>query len=258
MIHALTLTPSETMNETNCELAFMSPQPIDTRLALQQHIAYRRCLEDLGFEVTCLPANEKLPDGVFVEDPVVVLDEIAVLTMPFSPSRKGEVPHIEPTIAAHRRIKRIAAPGTFEGGDVLKIGRSLYVGLSGQTNEEGLEQFKSHVEPFGYTVVPVRTYGSLHLKTAVTALDESTLLMNPDWIDTSPFGRFDVVTVPKDEPFGANVITRGRRVLMHEGFIRTRMLVEARGFEVLALNISEFLKAEAGLTCMSVLFEEAR
>lgn len=258
MMHALTLTPNKTMNETNCELAFVSPQPIDTRFALQQHLAYRQRLEELGFDVTCLPPNEDLPDSVFIEDPVVVLEELAVLTMPLSSSRKGEVPNIEATIGMFRRIERIAPPGTLEGGDVLRVGKTLYVGLSGQTNHEGISQFKGFVEPYCYQVVPVRTHGALHLKTAVTALDNSTLLMNPQWIDATPLSKFDILTVPEDEPFGANVIVQGRRVLMHEGFVGTRSLVEARGFEVLTLNISEFLKAEAGLTCMSVLFERAR
>lgn len=254
MMHALTLTPSESMNETNCELAFMAPQPIDTQLAREQHRAYRQCLEDLEFDVTCLPPNEALPDSVFVEDPVVLLDEVAILTMPFSPSRKGEVRNIEPAIRELRRIEKITAPGTLEGGDVLKIGKTLYVGLSRQTNQEGFSQFRGFVEPFGYTVVPVRTHGSLHLKTAVTALDNSTLLMNSEWIDAAPFSKFETVSVPKEEAFAANVIVRGPHVLMHEGFFRTRMLVEARGFEVHTLDISEFLKAEAGLTCMSVLY----
>jgi dimethylargininase len=104
------------MNETNDELAFMSSQQIDTQRALQQHLTYRQRLEDLGFDVSCLPPNDELPDSVFIEDPVVILDELAVLTMPLSASRKGEVPHIEPSIAELRPLERIIAPGTLEGG----------------------------------------------------------------------------------------------------------------------------------------------
>ncbi len=256
-MQALTLTPSSSMNETNCELLFMKPQAIDTGLALSQHSKYCQCLEDLGFEVTRLPAIAELPDSVFIEDPVVLLDEVAVLTLPFSPSRKGEVPNIEKFISGLGKTERIIPPGTMEGGDVLKIGRTLYVGISNQTNQEGFNQFRSFVEPFGYKVIPVKVQGALHLKTAATALDDRTLLMNPDWIDAQPFRDFRIVEVPRDEPFGGNIIAVGRRVLMHEGFVQTCHTVKSLGFEVSLVNISEFLKAEAGLTCMSVLYGEA-
>ncbi|RIL10945.1 MAG: dimethylargininase [Proteobacteria bacterium] len=253
-MRVLTLLPSTSMNETNCELTFVQPQVIDTRLALEQHSAYRQCLENLGFKVICLPANEDLPDSVFIEDPVVILDELAVLTLPFSPSRKGEVPNIEREISTLRRVERIQPPGTLEGGDVMSIGRTLYVGLSTRTNQEGIDQFRNLVEPAGYQVVPVRVHGALHLKTAVTALGSETLLMNRAWFDPEPFQNFAVLEVSSKEPFAANTISIGRRVLMHEEFTETRRLLEVRGFEVITVNISEFLKAEAGLTCMSVRF----
>ena len=254
-MYALTLSPSSSMNETNCELAFLQPQPIDTSLALRQHSEYCERLTELGFEVTCLAPNEDLPDSVFIEDPVVILDELAILTLPFSPSRKGEVPNIEATISRLRPVKRIAYPGTLEGGDVLRIYRTLYIGLSTQTNEEGLRQIRDFVAPFGYQVVPVRVSGALHLKTAVTALDNNTLLMNRAWLDPSAFESFTVINVPSEEPFAANIIACGRQVLSHAGFTLTKRLIEASGFEVLSVDVSEFLKAEAGLTCMSILYE---
>lgn len=253
-MRALTLLPSTTMNETNCELTYVQPQPIDTVLALKQHANYCAALEKLGFEVTRLPANEDLPDSVFIEDPVVVLDDLAVLTLPGSASRVGEVPNIEAEIRKFRRVERITPPGTLEGGDVLCIGQRIFVGISTRTNLAGFNQFREYVAPLGFEVVPVRVPGALHLKTAVTALDDSTLLINKEWIDSAPFKGFQMFNVPLTEPFAANIIGVGKRVLMHEGFAGTRAMVEALGFEVLPLNISEFLKAEAGLTCMSVRF----
>jgi dimethylargininase len=253
-MRALTLLPGSTMNETNCELTYVEPQAIDTALALKQHADYRVCLEKLGFHVTCLAANEDLPDSVFIEDPVVILNGLAVLTLPGSASRLAEVSNIEGEIRKIRPVERIAPPGTLEGGDVLCIGQRIFVGISTRTNEVGVEQFRKYVAPLGFEVAPVRVPGALHLKTAVTALDDSTLLVNKEWVDPRPFEGFRMVDVPATEPFAANIISVGRQVLMHEGFTETRALVESLGFEVLSLNISEFLKAEAGLTCMSVRF----
>lgn len=253
-MHALTLLPCSTMNETNCELTYIQPQQIDTALALKQHENYQARLESLGYRVSCLPANEDYPDSVFIEDPVVILDEVAILTLPGSLSRRGEVPNIETTISNLRGVERIFPPGSLEGGDVLCLGRRLYVGLSTRTNEIGLAQFQKLVAPFGYEVIPVQVFGALHLKTAISAIDDTTLLINPKWIDSKPFSGFELIDVVPEEPFAANVIAAGSKVLMHEGFRGTRQLVEKRGFEVLTLDISEFLKAEAGLTCMSVRF----
>lgn len=243
---------------TACELTFMERAAISVEALQRQHAAYRTALAEAGADVVVLDAIEPLPDSVFVEDAAVVLDEIAILTRPGTPSREPEPDAIAETLAMQRRdIARIAAPGTLEGGDVLRIGRTLYVGRTTRTNREGIEQLATLVEPHGYEVVAVETPGSLHLKTACTALDDETLLANPAWVDLAPFAGFRILAVDPDEPFAANVLPVGDARIVNAAFPRTRTRVEAHcasaGLRAIAVDIGEFGKAEAGLTCMSLV-----
>lgn len=243
----------------HCELTFLARIDIAFDVLQRQHAAYREALANAGAEVIALDAIDALPDSVFVEDAAVVLDEIAILTRPGTPSREPEPDAIAGTLATQRGdIARIVAPGTLEGGDVLRIGRTLFVGLTTRTNRDGIEQLATLVKPHGYTVVPVDTPGSLHLKTACTALDDQTLLANPAWVDLAPFAGFRILAVDPDEPFAANVLPVGDARIANAAFPRTRALVEAHcasaGLRAIAVDIGEFGKAEAGLTCMSLVF----
>lgn len=230
-----------------------------------QHAAYRDALAAAGADVVVLDAIDALPDSVFVEDAAVVLDELAVLTRPGAVSRQAEIDRIESAIACRRAIvERIRAPGTLEGGDVLRIGRRLFVGLTTRTNREGIAQLATIVLPHGYAVVAVPVVGSLHLKTACTALDAQTLLLNPAWlvngIDAAPFAGFQTIAVDADEPFAANVLPLGANLIANAAFPRTLERVSAHaqraGLNVVPVDISEFGKAEAGLTCMSLVFAD--
>lgn len=236
-----------------CELTHLSRQPIDLARAQAQHEAYCRALGSLGLEVVRLPGDAALPDCCFIEDAAVVLDEVAILARPGAESRRGELPAVEEALRAHRTVVRIEAPGTLDGGDVLHVGRRLFVGLSTRTNQAGCLALRAAVAPFGYQVVPIAVRGVLHLKSAVTALDGATLLANPDWIDAAPFAALELVPVPKQEPHAANVLAVGGRALLHAGFRRTLELLERRGMQPLPLDMSEFVKAEAGVTCKSLL-----
>jgi dimethylargininase len=188
-----------------------------------------------------------------------VLDEIAVLTRPGAHSRQAEPDFIAPTLARYRPLKAIIAPGTLEGGDVLRIGRNIFVGQSTRTNAEGLAQLRALAAPYGYTVTGVPVPGALHLKTACTALDAHTLLANADWVDTTPFvdPGMRIWTVTPDEPWGANVLTLGPTRLVNAACPRTCDLVEQAGYAVQPVKLDEFAKAEAGLTCLSVIFTTA-
>ncbi len=224
-----------------------------------QHAAYRDALAAAGAEVVALDAIDTLPDSVFVEDAAVILDELAVLTRPGAVSRQPEIDRIESAIANHRaNVARIRAPGTLEGGDVLRIGHRLFVGLTTRTNREGIAQLAAIVQPHGYSVMPVPVAGSLHLKTACTALDAGTLLLNPAWLDVAPFAGFETTAVHADEPFAANVLPVGDCLVANAAFPRTFERVSAHaqraGLRVIPVDISEFGKAEAGLTCMSLVF----
>lgn len=245
---------------TACELTFMARTTIAADVLQRQHAAYRTALAEAGAEVVVLDAIESLPDSVFVEDAAVVLDEIAILTRPGTASRLSEPDAIADAMRKQRReIARIVAPGTLEGGDVLRIGRTLFVGLSTRTNREGIGQLAALAKPHGYAVVAVDTPGSLHLKTACTALDEDTVLLNPAWLDIGAFRDFRILLVDPDEPFAANVLPVGDARIVNAAFPRTRALIEAHcasaELHAIAVDIGEFGKAEAGLTCMSLVFE---
>lgn len=254
MIVALTREPAGTLGA--CELTYLERQPFDLARAAEQHRAYRDALASCGAHVVTLPPREDLPDSVFVEDTAVVLDELAVLTSPGVESRRAEVGAIETEVLRLRAtVARVELPATLEGGDVLRVGRKLYVGLSPRTNPSGVERLRALVAPHGYEVDAVELRGCLHLKTGCAALGGETVLVNTDWIDPRTFGGLEVVAVPPEEPFAANALRVGRTVCVGAGFERTADMLGARGLEVLAVDVSEFAKAEAGLTCMSLIFQ---
>ena len=240
-----------------CELTFQPREPIDVARAIAQHAAYCRLLEDLGLEVLRLPADPGQADCCFVEDTAVVLDEVAVLAYPGAPSRRGEVAVVASALEGYRPLARIPSSARLDGGDVLVVGRRIFVGSSGRTDAAGAQALEHIVVPFGYEVVPVAVTGCLHLKSAVTAIDESAVLANPDWVDLSPLDGIEVVRVPVDEPGAANVLSVAGCVVAHAGFPRTIDLLAARGMSVRPIDVSEFLKAEAGVTCKSLVFRTA-
>jgi dimethylargininase len=237
-----------------CELTFLPRAAIDVAQAVAQHAAYCRLLEDLGLEVLRLPAHPAQPDCCFVEDTAVVLDEVAVLAHPGAPSRRGEVAPVASALEAYRPLAPIPSTARLDGGDVLVLGRRIFVGSSARTDVAGAQALQRLLAAFGYEVVPVGVTGCLHLKSAVTAIDEGTVLANPDWVDLAPLGGIDVVRVPVEEPGAANVLRAGGSVIAHAGFPRTIDLLGARGLDVRPIDVSEFLKAEAGVTCKSLVF----
>ena len=250
---AITHKPSPSLK--HCELTFLASEPIDFEKAELQHKSYREALSKLGVEVITLDENQDLPDSVFVEDTAVVLDEVASVCSMGALSRDQETLLIKTELSRYRDVRQILPPAKVEGGDVLTIGKKLFVGVSSRTNIEGISALRNIVNPFGYEVIQVNMAGCLHLKTGCTALDDQTVLINPEWVDPSSFGKFKKVEVPDDEPFAANVLRIGNVICIHRGFRQTREVIEKLGYYVEQIDISEFLKAEAGLTCMSLLFE---
>jgi dimethylargininase len=242
----------------DCELLHVPRQAFDLDIARQQHAAYVTALRAAGVAITVLPEEPDLPDATFVEDTAIVLDEVAVICRLGIASRQLEAQGIEREIAGIRPLQRIRAPGTVEGGDVLRIGRTLYVGRSSRTNEEGIRQLREIVSPFGYTITIVNVSKCLHLKTGITSPGESTLLVNAEWIDLGAFPDFDIVKVPTAEPWGANTLAINGTVLVADSSPRTADLLESKGLNVRRLRISELQKAKAGLTCLSILFSGER
>lgn len=252
MLLAITHLPSPALQ--HCELTFLKSEPISMEIANLQHQTYRAMLERCGAKVIVLDENLACPDSVFVEDPIIVFDEVAVLTSMGVESRRKESEAMERVFSKYRKIERIVLPAKIEGGDVLKIGKKIFVGESARTNKEGIEALKTIIKPFGYEVIAVKVTGCLHLKTGATALDDKTIFINLHWVDAEAFEGFAKVEALNDEPFGANVLKMGNILCMNEAFPKSIALIKSLGYTVDSCNISEFVKAEAGLTCMSVPF----
>jgi dimethylargininase len=242
----------------HCELTFVPRQSIDLAKAEQQHGVYQRLLEKFGARLISLPAEPQLPDSMFVEDPAIVLDELAIIFPLGTETRRPEAASIAQALAKFRKIARVELPGQVEGGDILRIGRRLFVGLSSRTNLEGIQQLTSITSPHGYEVVSVAVTGCLHLKSAVTYIGRDTLLANRMWFDTKPFAGHEWIDVAPEEPHAANALALGDTVIFPASFPRTRARLEAGGFHVTPIDISELQKAESGLTCSSLLFDTAQ
>jgi dimethylargininase len=249
---AITHVPSPEMQDY--ERTFVDDQPIDLALARQQHEGYRRALEECGASVTLLDVNTAMPDCVFVEDTALVLDEVAVMMSPGAASRRREPAGIEPEIAKYRPIARINLPATIDGGDVVVSGRDVYVGRSPRTNDDGISALRSTLAPYGYRVVGVPVHGCLHLKTACSALPDGRFLVNAAWIDTSAFDAARLVHVPQNEPWAGDVVVIGDQIIVSDAFPETMELLRGLGWRVVPVSVSEFAKAEGGVTCLSLVF----
>jgi dimethylargininase len=239
----------------NCELSFIPRQAIDLQIAREQHHSYEQLLEKLGARIVSLASEPDLPDSMFVEDPAIVLDELAVIFPLGTESRRLEAASLAEAISKFRALEYVALPGHLEGGDILRMGRKLFVGVTKRSNAEGIRQLAAILAPHHYEVTPVGVTGCLHLKSAVTCLGRQTLLANRAWFDRAPFSGYDWIDVDPREPHAANALTLGNTVIFPASFPRTRARLEARDFDVTPLDISELQKAESGLTCSSLIFE---
>lgn len=238
-----------------CELSHLQRSPIELELARRQHDGYERALRDAGCEVRQLVEQPDWPDSVFVEDTAIVLEDVAVSTRPGAESRRDEVASIAAALADFRELRRIEAPATLDGGDVLRLGDVLHVGVSARSNKDGIVQFGRLLAPFGYSVAAVPIQGCLHLKSAVTQVAGDLLLVNPDWVDASRFDGWRNIAVDPAEPNAANTLLVGGRLIMSTSWPRTAARLRQAGIDVHAVEMSEMEKAEGGVTCCSLIFE---
>lgn len=237
-----------------CELTHLARRPIDLRLAQAQHREYMACLAGLGCRVRCLPAEPDLPDSVFVEDCAVVFDELAILARPGAESRRGEVPSVAAALRPYRKLQVLEAPATLDGGDVLRIGAAVFVGLSRRTNGAAVAQLRALLTPLGYRVEGVPVEGCLHLKSAVTQVAAGTLLINRRWVDAEPFARLELIDVDPTEPFAANALLVGESIVYPTAYPLTRLRLLQHGLDVRGVDMSELAKAEGGVSCCSLIF----
>jgi len=249
----IALTRAISPRMVDCELTHLARTPIDLPRAEAQHEAYEALLRTLGCDVRRVSAAPAYPDAVFIEDTAVVVDELAVLTRPGAASRRGEVEGVAEALASLRPCVRLTAPATLDGGDVLRIGRRLFVGHTPRTNEAGITQLRDALAPHGYTVTAVPVTGCLHLKSAVTAVDEATVLLNHAWVEPTVFAAYRVLLVDPAEPMAANILRVGEALLYADAYPRTLAILGAAGHRPHLVDASELAKAEGAVTCCSVL-----
>lgn len=251
---AVALTREISPRIIECELTHLARTPINVGRARAEHAAYERVLRALGCDVRPLPAMPELADGVFVEDTAVVLEELAVICRPGGASRQCETATVSAALAPYRRLASIVAPGTLDGGDVLRAGRRLFVGRSERTNDSGIRQLLDLVSPHGYEVVAVEFAGCLHLKSGATLVDDEHVLLNPAWVDSRALAPLRPIEIDASEPFAANALRIDGAVVHAAEFPRTRRRLEAEGLVVHPVPAGELAKAEGGVTCCSLIF----
>jgi dimethylargininase len=237
----------------NCELTWLAREPIDIDKAIAEHKAYEACLGSLGARVISLPALEEHPDAVFVEDPAIALDEVAVITTMGAASRRGERASLAAALAEFRPVIHMRDPVKLEGGDVMRVGRDLYVGLSARTDAAGVAQLGELLAAYGYRVTAVELRDCLHLKSACCYLGDDTVLINRAWLDWSVLSGYRLIDVAPEEPWAANALRVGEAVVMADAFPKTAEILRSAGFEVRTVGVSELMKAESGVTCSSLI-----
>lgn len=238
-----------------CELSHLDRVPIDVDRLRAQHREYERMLVELGCRVHRIPEAPDLPDAVFVEDAAIIVDEIAIVTRPGAASRRAETPDVAERLARFRMLRFVDEPATIDGGDVLRVGRTLFVGRSARTNDAGIAAMSRLLVPLGYRVRAVPVGHCLHLKSAATRVGRETVLVNPAWVDVRAFESLERLEIDPSEPFAANALLVGTAVVTAKACPRTRALLEDRGYDVRALDVSEIAKAEGALTCCSVIID---
>ena len=251
----IALTRPVSLSLAACELTHLAREPIDIPRATAQHGAYERVLRSLGATIARVPAAPESPDAVFIEDTAIVLDEVAVITRPGAAVRRGETSPVAAILGGYRPLLSIESPATIDGGDVLTLGRVLYVGRSSRTSDEGIAQLRRLLAPFDYHVEPVELAGCLHLKSAVTSPADGLLLLNPEWVAPDQFPGYEAMTIDPSEPYAANTIRIGGALVCAAAYPRTLDALSGRGFDIETVDCSELAKAEGALTCCSLIFE---
>ena len=238
----------------NCELTHLPRVEIYTGLAAQQHQQYQSVLSSLDCNLVVLPAEPALADSVFVEDTAIVLDEVAVLCRPGIDSRQPEVTSIGDILGDYRRLTSIESPGTLDGGDLLRVGKVIYAGLSNRSNQNGIEQLRNIVVDYGYSVKSIEVTKCLHLKSAVSEVAPGTLLIDSDLISSSAFDDCELIDVDRDDVHAANALLEAQRVIYPSSFPRTIEKLVGCGIDVIPVDLTELQKAEGGVTCCSLIF----
>ena len=239
----------------NCELTHLERLPINVERARTQHRQYEAALKQLGLAVLSLPEAPTLADSVFVEDTALLLDECAIITRPGAESRRTETEDIAKMLAPYRKLFHIQAAARVDGGDILQVGKRIYVGLSTRSDTNAIEQMQDFLQPYGYELQAVRVTGCLHLKSAVTQVTKVTLLINPAWVDKNNFHDVKFIEIDTSEPYAANAVLIDGTIIYPKAFPKTQARLAAAGIPMLTVEADELAKAEGAVTCCSLIFK---
>jgi dimethylargininase len=251
----LVITRDVSPRFNDCEITHIERTVINVDTACAQHHGYVDALKKLGCDILELPAEADLPDSVFVEDTAFILPHTAVITRPGADSRKPETESIIRALSPHIKLLYIHEPATLDGGDVLVIGKKIFIGLSTRSNNDAIHQLNELLEKHGYTVAGVQLHDCLHLKSAVTRVDDRTLLVNRNWVDTHQFENYELIDVDPSEPDAANCLPIGGSIIYSASFPKTRAKLEARGYKIVNVGVDELAKAEGAVTCCSLVID---
>ncbi len=251
----LAITREVSRSIIHCELTHLARTPVDVERARQQHAQYEAALKHLGVAVLSLPEQPDLPDSVFVEDTALVFDEFAVMLRPGAESRRPETESIRHVLAPYRKLYEIEPPARVDGGDLLRVGNHVYMGITTRSDTNAAEQLEELIKPFGYELTAVPVTGCLHLKSAVTQVSTDTLLVNPAWVDKSHFGPVKFIEVDTSEPYAANAVLPSEAVIYPTSFPRTQKRIEDAGIQVVTVEADELAKAEGAVTCCSLILQ---
>jgi len=245
---ALVRPPS--INFVNALSAHPEASSINFKKARQQHTAYCEALKTAGLAVEILEPLDAFPDSVFIEDNAVFLDGQAILCSMKETSRQGEVSYLADALQSRLPVLRLQAPVFIDGGDILQTESTLFVGQSQRTTSEAIEALQSLTSK---QVIPVAVQQGLHLKTSVSTLGKNLLVINPSHVETEPFHNFEWIEVDEEETYAANCLTVGENVILPAGFPKLEQRIQTHGFSTLPVEMSEFQKADGGVTCLSLL-----
>jgi len=248
--HALTRPPGASYVDALAE----NPQRIDVALARRQHAEYVDALRAAGVQTEILEPNENFPDACFMQDPAMVLDGIAILNRMGAPSRVGETDLVAALLRARFETHALTAPATLEGGDALHCGARIVVGETARTNSDGIAQLRALLEPRGISVLSTPVGAFLHLLTAVTYVGQGVVVAHEDFAGHPLLREFSKVIVPRAEAYAANTLGIGEYVIMPAGYPKTHEQLRAQGFQVLPVPMSEFYKADGGVSCLSLIW----
>ena len=253
-MRTIAVTRELTAGIVNCELTYLSRSEIDISRAQQQHLDYQSALSFLGCEIVVVSAPPKLADSVFIEDTALVLEDLAVMLRPGVASRRPEVAGVAEVLRQHRLLRAIESPGTVDGGDLLRVGSTIFAGLSTRSNQNGIRQLSDIVADFGISVATVEAAKCLHLKSAVSEVAPGVLLINPAWVSSSVFENFELINIDESEAHAANALRIGESLIYPASFPRTSDKLVQRGIDVIPVDLSELQKAEGAVTCCSLVF----